>query len=82
MLCGKGCLRITEGVEHCSAEFPVVTAMRHTCLFSVVATSHLWPLSIGNVTPVTKGLNLFYITSTKKLHVITTMVLDSTDVGV
>ena len=31
------------------------------------------------MTPVTKGLNLFYLT--KKLHVITTMVLDSTDVG-
>lgn len=77
---GKGCPSITEGVPRRPAELSAVTVTRHTDLLRVAASSHLWPLRIGNVAPVTKGLNLFYLT--KKLHVVTTMVLDSTDAGV
>lgn len=80
MLRGKGCLSITEGMPHRPAELPAVTGTRHTDLLRVAASSHLWPLCIGNVAPMTKGLNLFYLT--KKLHVVTTMVLDGTDAGV
>ena len=82
MLRGKGCPRITEGALHRPAELPAGTVTRHTHLFRVAASSHLWPLRIGNVAPVTKGPNLFYLTLTKRLHVITTMVMDSTDAGI